>query len=249
MAKLKDVLKDVGKAVVKAVAVPVNAITGHEFNPVMTTKLGNKLEKAGDFMEDVITQGVNTATFGLAKKTGLFDGEIETKAGKVVGQVAGVAGLAAATLATGGAVAGAGFSVKAGAAAAAGVVKKVGAENKAEKQAAELVKKMDALDASEGWSAPGGVLPTVVEAAAGGAGSPVSNAGMVKESIGSGLKTFASSVLTSVGASIPKEVKDKVNGALGALGLGQTDPVEGDNGKSLIWILLLIAAAIMLFRK
>jgi hypothetical protein len=91
--KLGDVFADTGKGVAKIAASPVNALTGHEYDPKMKTGFGNALEKVGDFTEDVQTKAVNTATFGLAKKAGVYDGEVETKAGKIVGTVAGVAGL------------------------------------------------------------------------------------------------------------------------------------------------------------
>lgn len=121
MGKLRDVLKkvgnglgDIGKTVAKVAVSPINSLRGHEYDPRMKTALGNKLEKAADFIEDVQTKAVTTATFGLTKKLGLFDGEVETKAGKIVGTALGIAAITAGTVATVGAIGGAGFGVKGG---------------------------------------------------------------------------------------------------------------------------------------
>lgn len=131
MSKLKNFLKkagntlgDVGKAVAKTIVAPVNAITGHEYNPNMKTKFGNALEKGVDFTEDVIGAAGNTATLGLAKKVGIFDGERETKAGVIVGSAVGAAVLVAGVAAAGSAIAG---GSAAGGAGSGGVLTKIGA--------------------------------------------------------------------------------------------------------------------------
>ncbi len=102
MSKLGDFIKkvgntlgDVGKGIAKVAVSPVNAITGHEYNPTMKTKLGNVLEKFGDGIEDVQGAAINTATLGLAKKIGIADGERETKLGTVIGSVVGAGAIAA----------------------------------------------------------------------------------------------------------------------------------------------------------
>jgi hypothetical protein len=88
--RLKRVISDVAKLGAKFVAAPVNSLTGHEYDPVMKTRIGNLVEKGIDFAEDVVSQGVTTATGGVLKKVGLYDGEIETKAGKIVGTAVGI---------------------------------------------------------------------------------------------------------------------------------------------------------------
>lgn len=107
--KVAAVGADLGKGIAKVAASPVNALTGQEYDPKMKTGFGKALEKAGDFVEDVQASAVNTATLGLAKKIGVADGERETKAGKVVGTLVGIGGLAVSGLAGAGALAGSGI--------------------------------------------------------------------------------------------------------------------------------------------
>lgn len=75
--KIGDTIGDIGKGVVKLSVAPINAVTGHEYDPRMSSKIGKALEWAGDAAEDA-----QTGLYGLNTPT-------ETKIGAAIGTVAG----------------------------------------------------------------------------------------------------------------------------------------------------------------